>query len=48
MRSRKAYDTAWHEIATKHDIAELNTKINSLAEALKHDSQAGVENGQQD
>ena len=31
---KEVYDTAWHEIATKHDVAELNAKIDSVSAEL--------------
>ena len=48
---KEVYDTAWHEIATKHDVAdlnakidavstELNTKIDSVSTELNHGLQA--------
>ena len=48
---KEVYDTAWHEIATKHDVAELhakidvvhtelNTKIDAVGTELNHGLQA--------
>lgn len=37
---KEVYDTAWHGIATKHDVAELNAKIDSVSAELNHGLQA--------
>lgn len=37
---KEVYDTAWHEIATKHDVAELHAKIDVVHTELNHGLQA--------